>query len=256
MHAVAYDPVAFVMHSVGPMAAETFPFICSVVGIASEQEGDHVGSALRIAIGTRKALVTAKHVIDEAHRSPLGAGVTYVRGEPPRRLDRPADLQDEQSDLAVYYLTDEEAPHSEGLAFWPEARSDANRTAREHDYLFVHGYPGARARFLFGSMQLRSLPYGVMERDDDLPVDTRSFEFAMDYDPSNMTLEAGGDASLVMPAGLSGSPVWRIGAYHRDPEAWTPKDALLVGLVTRWNPDHRVLLATEFAALQGLLQTA
>ncbi|MGH7269649.1 MAG: hypothetical protein ACREJ3_04385 [Polyangiaceae bacterium] len=107
--------------------------------------------------------------------------------------------------------------------------------------------------FLFGESHHRSLPYGVMERDDDLPADRRTWELAMDYDPKNMRLESGGDASLVLPGGLSGSPVWRIGAYHRKPEVWTPDASRLVGVVTRWNQDKRALLATGIASLQKLL---
>jgi hypothetical protein len=94
-----------------------------------------------------------------------------------------------------------------------------------------------------------------MERDDDLPADTQAHEFAMDYDPNNMRLPNGDDASLVLPAGLSGSPVWRIGAYRQNPESWEPGSAALVGIVTRWNQDKKVLLATEVSQLQALLNS-
>jgi hypothetical protein len=44
--------------------------------------------------------------------------------------------------------------------------------------------------------------------------------------------------------GLSGSPVWRIGAAGRTITDWTPQWSQLVGIVTSWNAVERVLIAT------------
>ena len=49
--------------------------------------------------------------------------------------------------------------------------------------------------------------------------------------------------------GLSGSPVWRIGAAGRPIRDWTPRQSRLVGTVTHWNEDHRVLIATAASKL-------
>jgi hypothetical protein len=45
--------------------------------------------------------------------------------------------------------------------------------------------------------------------------------------------------------GLSGSPVWRIGAAGRSIKDWTPEWGQLVGVVTRWDEQERVLVATK-----------
>jgi hypothetical protein len=235
------------------MAVHTFPFVCSIIGVENEHEGYHVGTGFRLSTSTRRMLVTAKHVLDQARAAPLGVAFVHIRGEPPVRLASDPDIVDPMLDLAVWVLEGADDDEASGARFWPVSLLDGDGRARAHDYLFVHGFPGERARFVFGESHHRSLPYGVMERDDDLPADARSFEFAMDYDPKNMQLESGGDASLVLPGGLSGSPVWRIGAYHRKPEAWSPEASRLVGVVTRWNPDKRVLLATDVASLLKLL---
>jgi hypothetical protein len=236
------DAIEFVKGTVTPMAELTFPCVSSIVGILSSQEGEHVGSAFRCVLGGRRVLVTAKHVFDQAAAAPLGAGYTSVRGEPPTALPNEPTLVHGPTDLAVVVL--DQPPEAEGVDWWPQERVDTDKEARAHDYLFIHGFPGARSRFLFGGLHRKSLPYGVMERDDDLPDDVRPHEFAMDYDPKNMVLTSGMTADFVDPSGLSGSPVFRIGAYKRAASEWRPVDARLVGVVVRWNHDKRVLLAT------------
>jgi hypothetical protein len=201
-----------------------------------------VGSAFRCVLGGRRVLVTAKHVLDQARNAPSGAAYTSVRGEPPTRLPETPAAADGTSDLAVFVL--DRPAEGEGIEWWPQEKIDTDREARAHDYLFVHGFPGTRARFTFGGLHRKSLPYGVMERDDDLPGDLRPHEFAMDYDPKNMLLDSGVTADFVDPSGLSGSPVFRIGAYKRAANEWHPTSARLVGVVTRWNHEKRVLLAT------------
>jgi hypothetical protein len=53
--------------------------------------------------------------------------------------------------------------------------------------------------------------------------------------------------------GLSGSPVWRIGASDGPTRDWTPLASRLVGIVTDWNPDHKILIATSTAKLLDIL---
>ena len=49
--------------------------------------------------------------------------------------------------------------------------------------------------------------------------------------------------------GLSGSPVWRIGVSGQSSGEWKPSDSLLVGILTQWRPDEKVLIATSTAKL-------
>ena len=55
--------------------------------------------------------------------------------------------------------------------------------------------------------------------------------------------------------GLSGSPVWRIGATGRPIKEWTPACARLVGVVTHWNEQERILIATRTSSLLELAST-
>ena len=245
------DPVEFVRSTVRPMAEYTFPYVTSIVGILNAEEGEHVGSGLRCMLNGRPCLITANHVVEQANQAALGAGFVAERGSPPARLARIPDHTSAETDLAIYFLDD--LPAVEGTRFWNEALIDGVPEQRRGDYLFLHGFPGVRSRFTFGGVHSLSLPYGVMERDNDLPEDMRPHEFAMDYDPNFMLSERGGSADFVAPSGLSGSPVWRIGASGKAPEAWTPDDSLLVGMVTRYNHEKRVLLATGIGSVAALI---
>jgi hypothetical protein len=84
-----------------------------------------------------------------------------------------------------------------------------------------------------------------MQRLDNLPPNLQPFEFAVEYDPDGMANETGAARDLVYPHGLSGSPVWRIGVSGRSSREWKPGDSLLVGILTQWCPDEKVLIATS-----------
>lgn len=84
-----------------------------------------------------------------------------------------------------------------------------------------------------------------MQRLENLPPDLKHYQFAVEYDPAGMVNEAEAAQDLVDPHGLSASPVWRIGVSGRSSREWKPTDSLLVGILTHWCPDEKVLLATS-----------
>jgi hypothetical protein len=45
--------------------------------------------------------------------------------------------------------------------------------------------------------------------------------------------------------GLSGSPVWRLGASLMSSRKWTPECSQLVGVITHWNYNAKILIATS-----------
>lgn len=247
------DKIKFIQSTMEPMAWHTYPAIAGVVGIEDADTGRHVGSAVRLAVAGRCAIVTAAHVIREARTSARFA-VTAVRGGAPFELSGDPDRVDDELDVAAYFLPDEYP--KDGIGFWPEERVDPTDEKLSTDSLFVHGFPEQRARFtpLLGGLVKRSFPYGVMLREDDLPANMKPFQFAMDFDPANMFLPDGNGAEWLDPHGLSGSPVWRIGATGQKVDAWKPDLALLVGIVTTWCPDEKLILATKVAPLLDLLR--
>lgn len=125
----------------------------------------------------------------------------------------------------------------------------------DEDFLVAHGFPDVTARFspLLKALMSQSLPYDVMKRRDDLPEDMKPFQFAMDFDPKNVRLLAGTGDPWPDPRGLSGSPIWRIGAAGRSIGEWSPDDAQLVGVMTQWRPDHHLLVASTAAVIVDLV---
>ena len=196
------------------MTPYTFGFICSVHGVRDSEMGRHRGTALRCKLNGRRAILTALHVIEEARKEPLGLALSTGYGERPYVVHGAANI-DRVADLAVNFLPDDyRCPDNR---FWPSA--DVNRSLDKlaTDYLFLHGFPGTASypSLLLGGVVSKSLPYGAMQRLDNLPSNLQPFEFAVEYDPDGMVNETGAARDLVDPHGLSGSPVWRIGVSGR-----------------------------------------
>lgn len=235
----------FILCALGDMAQHTFPAICSVIGVHDSKTGRHLGSATRCILNGRRAILTAFHVIDAAIREPGGFAISTGYGERPFRVYGKVNI-DPIGDLAVFFLPDD-YPHLEEKNFWPATRIDRTLDRLHSDYLFFHGFPGisSYSSQLLNGVVSKSLPYGAMQRLDNLPPNLRPFEFAIEYDPIGMVSETGAPADVVDPHGLSGSPAWRIGVSGKSSKHWTPADSLLVGVVTQWRPDEKVLIATS-----------
>ena len=235
---------AFVRGALSAMAQHTFGFICSVMGISSPEMGQHYGSALRCKLNGQRAILTALHVIEEAKKKPLSLALSTGYGAPPYVVHGAVNI-DPIADLAVYFLpADYPCPEEN---FWPSARIDHVLDKLDTDYLFLHGFPGKTSYFShhLGGVVSKSLPYGAMQRLENLPPNLQPHQFAVEYDPIGMVNETGATQDLVDPHGLSGSPVWRIGVSGRSSREWDPGDSLLVGVLTQWCPDEKVLIATS-----------
>jgi hypothetical protein len=250
--------IQFALSTVPRMAQYTLPYVASVIGVLDSQRGELVGSALRCTLGGRRAIVTALHVIEQARGNRYeSVALSAGYGVPPFQVQGKLFF-DRAADLAIYFLP-EDNPQQRRLAFWPENRIDGNGERLATDYLFVHGFPGERSypSQLLAGVVSRSLPYGVMQRVEDLPGDLQPFQFAMDFDPLGIRVEPGQLSDrLPDPHGLSGCPVWRIGASGRSARDWTPDWSLLVGIVTEWRTDAEILVATRFARVLDLAQSA
>jgi hypothetical protein len=241
------DKKQFIMSTIPRMAQYTFPYLTSVIGIQNAETGRHVGSGLRCILRGRRVVITAMHVIEKARGEAGRFALSASYAAPPFVVSGPIKV-DIVGDLAVYYLPDEYPAQRDGIAFWPEHRIAKSPERLATDFLFVHGFPAARSQFfsIVKGVASKSLPYGVMQRLDELPGDIQPFQFALDFDPSNMHLPngSGGADPFVDPHGLSGSPVWRIGISGGTAAAWSPDLSVVVGFLTQWQPDEKILVAS------------
>jgi len=245
--------IEFVQRAVVRMARYTKPFIASIVRGESEPANNpHVGTALRLDAG-RMCIVTAAHVLDAAAKSASRVAVTAAYGAPPAVLAPTPIAIDRDADLAVLLAPDNYPVGRDD--FWSIRRVDVSEQKLSNDYLVVHGFPGVRSTYSSRAKGLfnASLPYGAMKREDRLPANLRSFQFAMDFDEANFRAPDGRPADWLEPHGLSGSPVWRIGASGGRVGEWSPERCSLVGIVTQWWPDEKILVATKIAALTKLV---
>ena len=255
------DKTQFVLSTVQPMAQYTLPYVVSIIGVHSPSEGRHVGSGVRCILDGRRAIVTARHVIQEATSYPGGFALSAGYGASPYQVHG-AVRCDWAADLAVYFLPDDYKAPNESVAFWSDERIDRACDRVATDYLFVHGFPGRRSRFsAFGpGVVSSSLPYGVMQKLEVLPSDLQEYHFALDFAPANMkVISQGASADTdppIDPHGLSGSPVWRIGASGRSTAEWTPELSVLVGIITQWRPREQVLVATYVRRILRLAETS
>lgn len=234
------------------MAEYTLPHLASVIGIVDSQTGQHVGSAIRCRVREQNVVVTAAHVVRQARRDYPGLAISAGYGRPPCRVGEETFL-DEASNLA-FIVTPPDYP-SEGLEYWPATRIDEDHERLATDYLFVHGFPQTRSRSspLLGGVVSKSLPYGAMQRTEPLPEGLKPFEFAVYFDPRSIRVEAGEPDLLPDPRGMSGCPVWRIGASGRRARDWSPEWCVLVGVVTQWRQDAEALVATGSPKLLEIL---
>jgi hypothetical protein len=243
------EKTEFIRASLLKMAEHTFPFLCSVIGIHSAKTGRHIGSGLRCVLQGKRAILTAEHVIQKARIEPCGFAISAGYGREPFVVDGPVNI-DPVADMAVYFLP-QHYPDDSHIAFWPRRRTDREGSRLGTDYLFLHGFPGdsSYSSQMFQGVVSRSWPYGAMQRIDNLPGDLAPGQFAIEYNPEGMADAAGVAQTPVDPHGLSGSPVWRIGASGRPAHLWRPDDSLLVGIVTQWRPKQKVLVATSVSEI-------
>ncbi len=253
------DKMRFALSTVRPMAEYTRPYLASVIGVVNPRTGEHVGSALRCNLGGRRAIVTARHVIQKACESRYeGFAISAGYGRPPFQVHGPITY-DQAADLALYYLP-ADYPDDPTLAFWPTDRLDPAGDRLATDYLFVHGFPRVRSYSsqLLGGAINNSLPYGAMQRlrSEGLPTDIDDrLQFAINFDPRNIRRKGEEPAdSLPDPHGLSGCPVWRIGASGQPAKDWVPDWSLLVGIVTQWRTDAQILVATRASCILEMIQ--
>jgi hypothetical protein len=256
----------FVLSTVRPMAVFTFPFLAQLYCGITPQRGEALGSGHFCELNGREVIVTALHVVRKGLKNCSYLAVSGQTGDQSGRA-RPYQIHgrvrpSDATDLAILPLPDD-FPRGTDVRFWPEGRIDIDADRLSSDFLFVHGFPGVQSHTLNLPIDARvvskSLPYGVMQRLEDLPDDLKPHQFAMDFDMTRCQVErdvppvsALFDENSHGPEGLSGSPVWRIGASGLRAAEWTPQCANLVGIVTGWNPEKRVLIATRASSLLEL----
>ena len=162
-------------------------------------------------------------------------------------------------DIALSTLEDQE---------WDKARADSrplpmSKFAQRHEavpyeLLFFRGIAGKNADYV-GSFGVDAIITGYISREEKDSGDNNIFE--MLWSPGETVLSPGTDEEVKRrvkyddPAGFSGSLVWNTRFVEKgcDVNAWCPQDAVVTGLLRRFDPDTQTLLVWRIEHLNEWL---
>lgn len=247
-----------VTDTVKQMREYVAPFTTPISRVISHDEGEHLATGTYIERDGRRFLLTNEHVARDriSHRlapKVFGSEQYFI-------LKRPFVSAEAPVDVAVARIEHGEwirFPHSAQAV--PETRFAAAHHLEPAELLFVAGYTGARARFLFGHLITPGTPY--LGQVCDLPADAGcdpQRHFAFGYNPSLAISEDPSSPGLPTPPGLSGSLVWntrRVQHLHAG-LPWTPLDAVVTGVVWGWRETCLIATRIEQVPLAALCARA
>jgi hypothetical protein len=132
-----------------------------------------------------------------------------------------------------------------------------HRIADRAELLFFLGFAGENAHYGFDVHEANGSGYCTQEvansGDDDI--------FELFWQPqviqaTNGTAAEARRAAIKWdnPAGFSGSPAWNTRYLEVGGDRWRPEDAVVTGLLRRWDPETKTLLVWRVQHLLAWLQ--
>lgn len=121
----------------------------------------------------------------------------------------------------------------------------AHSVVEQAELLFFRGYAGENAHYAFGIHQTSGSGYCTQEKKDT--GDSQIFELFWEPEHTRFTSGTSSDLRAEMKfenaRGFSGSLVWnaRYLEVSRRNLAWSPDDAVVTGLLRRWDQDTQTL---------------
>lgn len=214
------------------------------------------GSGSYVEIGGKRLMLTCEHV---AIRQPLdfrfcGSDKVYgYRGKwtmAPHPVDIAFGLPINKEWAAVSH-------HAQTI---PYARfAEKHQVCEQAELLFFRGYAGENARYGFGIHQALATGYCSQEKEES--GDGSIFEIF--WEPENTQFSSGTSAEARIairsddPGGMSGSLVWNT-RYLETRESgrnWSPDDAVVTGLLRRWDEKTKTLLVYRVEHVRTWLDT-
>ncbi len=203
----------------------------------------------------QRRLLTCEHVAREQpiHYRFNGSDAVYAHPGP-WTMDR------HPSDVAFARTTDEQWRATEHRAESVPSSKFAGRhsISQQAELLFFRGYAGENAAYGFGTHQANGTGYcsqEVAEAGDD-----QIFELFWDPVLGQITKGTTAEAASAMlfdnPEGFSGSLVWntRFLEMTASGKTWRPEDAVITGLLRRWDPKIKTLLVWRVEHLAAWLR--
>jgi hypothetical protein len=235
------------------MLAHTRPYV-TPLGTETDRLVRLVGTGSYVQHEARRILLTCEHVAREQPMHHRFHGCDDVFRHPgPWTMDKhPIDaafaaIEDPVRRASVHQA---DAIPLSRFAQW-------HRLSQPEEMLFFRGYAGENAHYAFGVHQTNGSGYCTQEK-----IDTGDHAiFELFWEPENTQVTAGTSAEAKaemrweVPRGFSGSLVWntRYLEVTGQGEDWSPEDAVVTGLLRRWDEDARTLLVWRVEHLRTWL---
>ena len=239
------EKIRIAMEVADSLKAVTTPYLASIAGIISDEDGEYVGTGTFISVDHVTYLLTADHVISAAMISPFrgvaisnGDGKAYCRVIAPFRRNAALDIAIVPVALAV-------PPEGDRIPC-PERLIGKSSNGLESDLLFIHGVPGSYTRFLVfdRGIHTKTLPYISVAGNPTWRGFDSAVHCSIEYNPRDQRYSDGTSADLPDPGGMSGAALWKTNRSLVR-ENWTPHDARITGVITRWDQEGQCLIGTR-----------
>ncbi|MFG1364056.1 hypothetical protein [Xanthobacter versatilis] len=235
------------------MLVHTRPF-CTPLGTETERLVRLVGTGYYIQREVRCILLTCEHVAREQPMHYRFNGADNVFQNPgPWTMDKhPIDAAFAPINEPLWQA----CPH-QAAAIPFGSFASMHRLSQPEELLFFRGYAGENARYAFGVHQTNASGYCTQEKKGT--GDDQIFELFWEPENTQMTASTSIAARTEMKwedaRGFSGSLVWNTRYLEVTGEGrkWSPDDAVVTGLLRRWDDETRTLLVWRVEHLRAWL---
>ena len=224
------------------MLAHTRPFV-TPLGTETETTIRLVGTGSYIQRNECRTLLTCEHVAREqpTHYRFHGSDDVFEHPGPWTMDKHPIDAAFAPISDAAWGASAHRAATIPFTRF-----AAAHSIVEQAELLFFRGYAGENAHYAFGVHQTNGSGYCTQEKKDT--GDGQIFELFWEPGHTQFTSETSPDVRAEMKfenaCGFSGSLVWntRYLEVTRQNIEWSPEDAVVTGLLRRWDQETKTLL--------------
>lgn len=241
------------------MKEHTRPFVTPLRG-NNDYGVQLVGSGSYVTVRDNRILLTCEHVEKKAVTEYRGVDYSFHGTEDvfthpgPFIKDAPLDIAFTHMSVPMWYAS---AHRGQPIPYGRFAAK--HQLADKSEFLFIRGYADENAHYFDNQHDATATGYCSQEKVVDIP-DPKMFEIFWEPGKAAFTERTSEDAKANIkvenPHGFSGSLVWNTRFVEVEliqRREWTPEDAVVTGLLHRWDPATKSLLVLPVEHLRGWL---
>ena len=231
-----------------------------IYGADKKSEPYHIGSCLLIQIGSAHFIATAAHIVDIAEKTTLYLGglkkLIELNGTFYKSGD---DRKNDKFDCAIMKLSEDDLDKIDNLNFLTSDDLDPNDLLDENNLYFAFGYPTSQNKKKnLKDKKIKPYPLsftGQMAKDysyKNVRAD-KNIHLLISFHKQKTKDEGGKKMIAPDPYGFSGGGVWRLANWKEFAGINQPKFKL-VGILTQWDSENAVLMATRISFLVEIIK--